>query len=255
MSRSGLPIYFSFFYSHYHCVSFCMVVPNGKTHCLYSETLSSTNVSPCNPTNMSLNEYTRGRQISRQISRSSCASNKSFRSKSSVGYAERMETQSWANQMDVKDSIVKPQMESAQEAMIVPVPTQETSNVPVHEDTSCSTTNINVPLAVDQEETPNTTPSTIPCSTNVLADPNFWDGNFSPIYLFGIDQFLAGLTSRIAMFLEQRVLKDQKELNCQIPTIELFRSGSMGVLVCYLWIRVGWTCRFPRKKDIWTMCC
>lgn len=146
MSRSGLPIYFSFFYSHYHCVSFCMVVPNGKTHCLYSETLSSTNVSPCNPTNMSLNEYTRGRQISRQISRSSCASNKSFRSKSSVGYAERMETQSWANQMDVKDSIVKPQMESAQEAMIVPVPTQETSNVPVHEDTSCSTTNINVPL-------------------------------------------------------------------------------------------------------------
>jgi len=56
--------------------------------------------------------------------------------------------ESWANQMDVKDSIVKPQMESAQEAMIVPVPTRETSNVPAHEDTLCSTTNINVPLAV-----------------------------------------------------------------------------------------------------------
>jgi len=58
-------------------------------------------------------------------------------------------------------------------------------------------------------------PEVIPYSTNVLADPSLWDGNFIATSLFGTNEFLNSNINnimcslkRIACFLRQRNVKD-----------------------------------------------
>jgi len=63
------------------------------------------------------------------------------------------------------------------------------------------------------EPCPNTEPTAIPYQTNGPADPNLWDGNFTPISLLGVDEHLNGdakniscSLQRIAIFMKQRSL-------------------------------------------------
>ena len=58
-------------------------------------------------------------------------------------------------------------------------------------------------------------PKVIPYSTNVLADPSLWDGNFTAISLFGTNEFLNSDINNItcslqcmAYFLRQQNIKD-----------------------------------------------
>jgi len=95
--------------------------------------------------------------------------------------------------VDIEESINKTRTELTQEA-------------------TCLMTNTNVPLAVDQEETPNTLTSTIPYSVNTL---------------FGIScRFL----QRIAMFIKQCSLKESRS----VLSAELFRHGGVGIHNHYL---------------------
>ena len=71
------------------------------------------------PSNMIPSESTRGRSVSRNSSMTSgrSASNESILSKSSkIDCAERMETQSWANQMEVEDPLADPATQSPLES-------------------------------------------------------------------------------------------------------------------------------------------
>jgi len=72
------------------------------------------------------------------------------------------------------------------------------------------------PLVSTNEPIPNIEPSVIPYQTNGPADPNLWDGNFSPISLLGVDEFLNGdaknmacSLQRMAIFIKQRSLIDR----------------------------------------------
>ena len=74
-------------------------------------------------------------------------------------------------------------------------------------------------------------PTVIPYSTNVPADPNLWDGNFSAISLFGTNEFLqsdvrnmACSLQHMACFLKQRSLEGRDGNN--IPQLELFGESA-----------------------------
>jgi len=70
-------------------------------------------------------------------------------------------------------------------------------------------------------------PMVIPYSTNVLADPNLWDGNFTATSLFSTNKFLqsnvrnmACSLQHMAYFLKQQNLVGHDSNN--IPQLELF---------------------------------
>jgi len=74
-------------------------------------------------------------------------------------------------------------------------------------------------------------PMVIPYSTNVPADPNLWDGNFTATSLFSTNKFLqndvrnmACSLQRMACFLKQRSLEGRDGNN--IPQLELFGEST-----------------------------
>ena len=76
------------------------------------------------------------------------------------------------------------------------MPPLQTSRAPYEDmpDDPPSTDNFNISL----EPSP---PMVIPYSTNVPADPNLWDSNFTAISLFGTNEFLQSNVHNIACLL------------------------------------------------------
>jgi len=66
-------------------------------------------------------------------------------------------------------------------------------------------------------------PMVISYSTNVLANPNLWDGNFTVTLLFGTNKFLQSNVCNMAYFLKQHSLEGHDSNNipqlCHIPEI------------------------------------
>ena len=61
-------------------------------------------------------------------------------------------------------------------------------------------------------------------STNVLANPNLWDGNFIVTLLFGTNKFLQSNVCNMACFLKQHSLEGHDGNN--IPQLELFGEST-----------------------------
>ena len=81
------------------------------------------------------------------------------------------------------------------------------------------TSNTNIPYGLE--------PATIPYSANQPVDPQLWDGNFCPVSIFGINEYLDGDAKniacslyRMAAFVRQRKLEDKT--TADIPQITEF---------------------------------
>jgi len=99
---------------------------------------------------------------------------------SDCDYAERVAAQ---NNMDIEADNAPPP--DGPQKYDFAIPPSQAPRAP-HEDT------LNEPSPADnlnmsQEPSP---PTVIPYSTNVLADPNLWDSNFTATSLFGMNEFL-----------------------------------------------------------------
>jgi len=128
---------------------------------------------------------------------------------SDCDYAERVAVQ---NNMDIVDDNTPPSAGSWKYDFAMP-PSQ-TPHAP-HEDT------LNEPSS----------PMVIPYSTNVPADPNLWNGNFTATSLFSTNKFLqndvrniACSLQRMACFFKQWSLKGHDGNN--IPQLELFGKSA-----------------------------
>ena len=128
---------------------------------------------------------------------------------SSMDYADRMQIQSWAEQLEDEEQNT-PQINMPQ--------CHNEANSPLSPHANDSNHSVSPP---DLE------PSAIPYQANQLADPQLWDGNFNSISLFGTDEFLASdakniacSLQRIATFIKQRPLGDKNSQD--IPQISEF---------------------------------
>ena len=125
---------------------------------------------------------------------------------SSLDYAERMEVEtikaSWTDQVNMEEDISPPPPNQLQKQI------PEAEAIPSQTMSSLHSAEYNT-----IEPCPNTEPTAIPYQTNGPADPNLWDGNFTPISLLGVDEYLNGdakniscSLQRIAIFMKQRSL-------------------------------------------------
>ena len=111
----------------------------------------------------------------------------------SMDYADYIQAQSgnltWAEQVE-KGELQDPS--SLSYAPLETVPLEPVDN------------SMYIPHGIDTNNTlssPSLEPLVILYQTNQLADPQLWDSNFSPIFLFGIDKFLTSDAKNIVYFL------------------------------------------------------
>ena len=72
--------------------------------------------------------------------------------------------------------------------------------------------------------------SAIPCTENQPADPDLWDGVFSPISLFGVKKFLSSDVQNITCLLLQIGTFIQRHLDNKLASdyLELMEIGTYG---------------------------
>ena len=130
-------------------------------------------------------------------------------SMSSMDYVEHIEAQSrkltWAKQVESREQLDSSQTNTSLEHIKNPV------YIP-HDNNSNNMNNTFL--------SPNLESSVILYQTNQPADPQLWDGYFTWISLFGIDEFLAGdikniacSLQRIATFIKQRLLDNRTAID------------------------------------------